>query len=79
MANKFARTLRSNLTDAERILWSRLRDLKQICHPRPRVANESERVEGRHSASVLADPGVNTRAVVQISRRSYSVFESVLL
>ena len=30
MANKFARTLRSNLTDGERILWSRLRDLKQI-------------------------------------------------
>jgi len=30
MANKFARTLRRNLTDAERILWSRLRDLKQI-------------------------------------------------
>jgi very-short-patch-repair endonuclease len=30
MANKFARLLRSNLTDAERILWSRLRDLKRI-------------------------------------------------
>lgn len=30
MAEKFARWLRQNLTDAERILWSRLRDLKQI-------------------------------------------------
>ncbi|MDR3526996.1 MAG: DUF559 domain-containing protein [Rhizomicrobium sp.] len=29
MANKFARLLRSNLTDAERTLWSRLRDLKR--------------------------------------------------
>ena len=30
MANEFARTLRQHTTDAERILWAGLRDLKQI-------------------------------------------------
>ena len=55
MANVFARTLRDNQTDAERILWAELREFKQAgLHFRRQVPFERYVVDfACHSAKVI--------------------------
>jgi very-short-patch-repair endonuclease len=57
MANTFARILRQNGTDAERILWARLRELKQIdLHFRRQVPFEPYVVDFCcHSAKLIVE------------------------